>query len=385
MRRRAVFAVLAALVVGAAPLAGQNAIDCERCHGEAELLRQHVESLDAARTLLVPERMIEGSAHAGMSCADCHSGFRRFPHPAAATTESCASCHEEAYADWQSGLHSGTADTEAVGCVECHSVHAVLPADSLREGAAVRAMSETCTGCHETQRLPADAHHQDHAGCYACHNPHGVLAPDDPESWMAPLNQPEVCGACHDSVATVYAGGAHARALRSGTWEATDAAPPTCTSCHGAHPVAGSGDVPFEEAAVERCEACHEWAAETYRGTYHGKAAELGSNVAATCAECHGAHGMEPASAPTSRVAEANLVATCGECHEHARPAFVQYDSHPDPMDRERNPVLFYSFWFMNSLLLGTLTVFGLHTLLWWIRIMIDRRKGVTHHGGGGE
>ena len=108
--------------------------------------------------------------------------------------------------------------------------------------------------------------------------------------------------------------------------------------------------------------------------------------MAATCSDCHGAHGIEPASVPTSRVAEANLVETCGDCHPKARPAFVQYDAHPDPMDRDRNPVLFYSFWFMNSLLIGTLTVFGLHTILWWIRATIDRRRGVTHHtGGGGE
>jgi hypothetical protein len=86
---------------------------------------------------------------------------------------------------------------------------------------------------------------------------------------------------------------------------------------------------------------------------------------------------------PTSRVAEANLVETCGACHDHARPGFVMYDSHPDPMNRERNPVLFYAFWFMNSMLIGTLTVFGLHTILWWIRMSIDKRRGVSHHGGG--
>jgi hypothetical protein len=202
---------------------------------------------------------------------------------------------------------------------------------------------------------------------------------------MAPENQARVCGACHDSVATLWSGGVHARALESGGYE-EDLVPPSCTSCHGAHPVAGAGDVGAFVAELDRCAECHEKAASTYYGSYHGKAAALGSEVAATCSDCHGAHGIEPASVPTSRVAEANLVETCGDCHPKARPAFVQYDAHPDPMDRDRNPVLFYSFWFMNSLLIGTLTVFGLHTILWWIRATIDRRRGVTHHtGGGGE
>ena len=274
---------------------------------------------------------------------------------------------------------------EVVSCGACHATHAVAPADSLaEEGEAMRAMNATCVSCHETQRLPADAHHSEHAGCYACHDPHGVAAPDDPDSWMAPRSQPEVCGACHDSVSTVFMSGIHGQALMSGETEDMENDPPTCTSCHGAHPIAGTGDRGFSEAAVENCATCHEYAAETFFGTYHGKAHALGSEIAASCADCHGAHGMLPADDPGSMVHEANLVETCGDCHENARPAFVKYDSHPDPMNRERNPALFYSFWFMNSLLLGTLTVFGLHTLLWWVRATIDKRRGVSYHGHGG-
>ncbi len=84
-------------------------------------------------------------------------------------------------------------------------------------------------------------------------------------------------------------------------------------------------------------------------------------------------------------VSDARLVETCGTCHEHARPAFVQYDSHPDPLNRERNPWLYYSFLFMNTLLVGVLGVFGLHTLFWWVRLEIDKRRGTAHHQPGGE
>lgn len=384
MKRGAVFGAMAALLL-VVPAQGQADLDCQRCHGELELIRQYVASLDEARAMLVPPDMLAASGHTGMSCRDCHSGFAQFPHEGRGTTLNCEACHEDVGADWLSGSHGpGVENGGGVACSECHGVHDVVPVDSLDSGRALIAMSETCVSCHETQRLPVEAHHQDHAGCYDCHDPHGTTPPDEPESWMAPLQQPEVCGACHDSVATVWEGGIHARMLRTGTWEG-DESPPSCTACHGAHPVLGADDRGIADIAVERCAACHEKATATYRGTYHGKATRLGSAAAATCAECHGAHEMLPAAEPASRVHEANLVSTCSECHEHARAAFVEYDSHPEPMNRERNPYIFYSFWFMNTLLIGTLTIFGIHTLLWWVRIMIDRRKAEAQMGGSGE
>ncbi len=366
-----------ALAWGVAPAAGQAAFDCQRCHGELELLRQYVQSLDDARALHVSSARLGPSAHAGMGCEECHTGFTRFPHRDGGTT-GCTSCHSEVADRWQTGLHAGAEAAEAVPCTRCHGVHDVAPVDSLSRGAALEGMTETCAGCHETQRLPVEAHHQDHAGCHDCHDPHATGSADDPDSRISPRNQPQTCGACHDSVTTVWMGGVHARTLLSQGPEADDS-PPTCTSCHGAHPVHGADDLGFATIAINTCAGCHEKAAETYRGSYHGKATQLGSEAAATCAECHGAHRILPAGEPASRVAPANLVSTCGECHDHARPAFVKYDSHPEPMNRERNPAIFYSFWFMNTLLIGTLTVFGLHTLLWWVRITIDHRKGGEH------
>lgn len=382
MKRGTVLAAMAVCAL-AVPGPGQAQLDCQRCHGELELLRQYVPSLVEARAMLVLPQVLAVSGHGGMSCDECHSGFGRFPHEGAGTTRSCASCHEEAGGAWTGGSHGGGESGEAVACTRCHGVHDVVPADSLETRSARITMSETCVGCHEMQRLPVDAHHQDHAACYDCHDPHGTVPPDEPGSWMSPAEQPRVCGACHDSVATVWMDGIHARALMSGDWVG-DEAPPSCTSCHGAHPVLGADDRGIADIAVERCAGCHERATHTYRYTYHGKATRLGSAAAATCAECHGAHGMLPAADPASRVNAANLVATCGECHAYARAAFVEYDSHPEPMNRERNPYIFYSFWFMNTLLIGTLTVFGLHTLLWWVRIMIDRRKA-AEAGGGDE
>ncbi len=387
------------LVVVSSPMAAQATLECQRCHGELELIRQHVATLADARRMLVVDADLAGSAHGGMGCVECHTGFARFPHPAAAQTATCQSCHESATSEWRLGTH-GPAEgdpafdgAEPTTCTQCHGVHTVADRAALAEGPALVAMNERCSSCHETQRLPAgDPHRGDigHVGCHSCHAAHSTRPPREPESWMAAHNQPMFCAGCHRASVEQWLTDVHGQALMAIDPGAYDgqygaAGPPTCSTCHGAHPTARAGDRGFSVAAVERCIACHEHAGRTFFGSYHGKATALGSVISATCVDCHGAHQIYPAADPRSMVAEANLVTTCQACHPYARPAFTLYDSHPDPFNRERNPYIFYSFWFMNSLLIGTLTVFGLHTLAWWARIMVDRRRGIVHGPGHGH
>jgi hypothetical protein len=398
--------IAAMLLIGLAPagLSSQAVLECQRCHGELELLRQHAESLAAAQRMLVLSEELAASAHGDMGCAACHTGYGRFPHPEGAATASCESCHEEATAEWRRSAHAGAhrdLEVEAgepVTCTQCHGVHSVVNRSGLAAGPELRAMNERCTSCHETQRLPADDPHSSatEVGCHSCHSAHEQRPPSDPVSRMAGHNQPRFCGACHQEAVEQWLDDVHGRALMATDPDNYDgrygSGPPSCSTCHGAHPIARATERGFSVAAVERCIACHQDAGRTFFGSYHGKATALGSVISATCVDCHGAHGIFPAADPRSAVAHENLVETCRACHEYARPAFVLYDSHPDPLNRERNPYIFYSFWFMNSLLIGTLTVFGLHTLAWWIRIVVDRRRGIVHgpvaghgHGRGGE
>lgn len=144
------------------------------------------------------------------------------------------------------------------------------------------------------------------------------------------------------------------------------------------------GDTTTVTALVDTCATCHGDAADRYFGTYHGKATALGSHIVATCADCHRAHNIFPDTVSASSVHPDRLIETCGECHEESRAGFVAYDSHPDPMDRTRNAPLFYAFVFMNTLLFGVLVVFGLHTLLWWVRIAIDGRRAEAEGGPHG-
>jgi hypothetical protein len=135
------------------------------------------------------------------------------------------------------------------------------------------------------------------------------------------------CEACHADVAGMEADHPHARAGVG------------CTECHG-----GDASKPTQEAAkaegtgfrgalkglalVALCGECHA-DVETmnpyglptdqlaqYRTSRHGRALfeERDENVA-TCASCHGVHGILGPASSESRVHPTRVPATCGECH----------------------------------------------------------------------
>jgi predicted CXXCH cytochrome family protein len=354
---------------------------CERCHGELELLRQQTGSLSRAQEVLVSIDVIGHSAHSDKTCADCHSGYARYPHVERLTvTQSCASCHAPADSLWTLGAHASADDP--VLCRECHDSHAVSAVDTAQVSSHAAALNAPCVACHAAVQLPVHEPHADGVSCARCHAPHDTRTVDDPDGWLAPARQAQTCGACHDEVSSAWGTDIHGdAALRAGHLDGREPAADvvSCTSCHIGHEMLPLESEAFAVTSVERCAACHEHASRTFYNSYHGRATALGSRVSASCADCHGAHDILPTSMSASHVAPDNLVETCSACHENARPAFVLYDSHPDPFNRHRNPWIFYSFWMMNGLLIFVLVVFGGHTLLWWLRLWLDKRRGIIH------
>ena len=384
---------VAGFTLAPTPVLAQSSSGCQLCHGEVELLRQHVSTLAEAERLAITDEVVGRSAHADESCASCHGGYDRWPHPADGTTESCVSCHEEQNELFDGGVHAHPrADAlDPATCADCHGTHDIRTAAELTETPGIRDMNATCVSCHETQALRVSDPHADSVSCASCHAPHATRGVDEAGSGVAPLLQAETCGACHEDAAAAFPADGHGAALAASglrTIPALDSvgyeAPPTCTSCHGGHDMLAVEDTAAIVLHVEGCAACHADEADRYFGTYHGKATALGSKVVASCDDCHGAHGIYASTEPDSWVHESRLVETCGECHESARPAFVSYDSHPNPLDPDRNKPLFWSFVLMNTLLFSVLVVFGLHTLMWWVRILIDGRKPPAEEGSHG-
>jgi hypothetical protein len=135
------------------------------------------------------------------------------------------------------------------------------------------------------------------------------------------------CERCHQDAAHAEAERPHARAGVS------------CTSCHGgdatkdtkeAAKAAGSGyrGVLHGAAIVTLCGDCHADIVEMnpyglrtdqlaqYRTSRHGIALfEKSDESVATCAACHGAHGILGPASSESSVHPANVPATCAKCH----------------------------------------------------------------------
>jgi hypothetical protein len=143
-----------------------------------------------------------------------------------------------------------------------------------------------------------------------------------------------------------------------------------CSDCHSAHEIRRIDADAWKLDALAECGNCHEQSLATYRDTFHGQVTSLGFARVASCSDCHGAHDVFPKEDPRSSIAAANLTATCAKCHPEATDAFAGYDPHADKHDAARNPPLYWTARFMELLLAGVFVFFGLHTSLWFQRLL---------------
>ena len=387
----ALLAILAAFTAGPTSLHAQSGLACEACHGELEFLRQHAPTLDEAREIHVPASLVGASAHTGMVCTECHSGYRRFPHDSSVTTASCASCHEGQRTAWEDGIHAVDGNAE---CASCHGTHDVLSVEQMREPGGVAVLQLACASCHFEPRTPPEDPHAISESCSACHEPHRTRGVGDPEASIHALNQAETCGACHEAVAMAWNDDVHGTSVpRLASPEGAASIeevhahlePPSCTGCHGSHGMLTPAAVDFPQQMAARCSHCHEEYAESFADSYHGQATELGSGEVATCYHCHGSHDVRSSSDAASMVSEANLLETCQSCHPSATEGFALFQPHADHNDRENYPFAYWSYHLMTALLLGTFTFFGLHTALWLVRLSLNALRGedphATHEG----
>ena len=92
------------------------------------------------------------------------------------------------------------------------------------------------------------------------------------------------------------------------------------TSCAGCH-----GDLtskhPDDNVAARpvNCSSCHAKQSLSYDASVHGAAERegrrIGAHAAPECVDCHGTHGVLPATLPASPLYYLKLAKTCGQCH----------------------------------------------------------------------
>jgi cytochrome b subunit of formate dehydrogenase len=382
----------AALLLCCLPAAaGEGDEACLKCHADrAELEKARQDPSREIGRLLVDKDLYGRSVHASRGCAECHDGYGKHPHPKKAETVSCADCHDDEAKALGKSVHGKASEgRRAPSCNDCHGTHDVLKATDPASRLYPLNVHLACGSCHfevDPASLDRDAmllekyvgDEHGHglvksglvvsATCVACHGGHEIAAKDAEDSPVSRKNVDQVCGKCHVGAARDYRRSVHH--LRSTGDEHKGA---TCTDCHAPHRIRKAND-DFRLESVKSCSRCHDQRSATYGQTYHGKIASLGTasgygnNRVATCGACHDNHAILPESDPESNIHPRNIVATCGKCHEGAHEEFATYMVHADPRDGERYPKVNLIYVVMNTLLIGTLIVGGLHALLWLVR-----------------
>jgi len=376
---------------------GMADADCLSCHADHGLKKER-----GGRdiSLFVDHEDLQDSMHSGVACAQCHTGgtsseFR--PCSTMTGKVDCSVCHADEVERHERSIHgilAGLRDPEAPICADCHDPHHVLGKDDPGSPTFPANIPDLCGECHREGEEAASRKHssQDHvvsnysmsvhgkgliesgllvtAVCTHCHTAHMPLPVSDPDSSIHPDRLPLTCSKCHHGIYEQFSMSIHA------TGEGTKEKPlPRCYDCHTSHTIGRTDKAGFRAGIINKCGRCHEEVTETYFDTYHGKASRLGREPAAKCHDCHGAHGILPTTDLRSSLSRDNIVATCRQCHEEAHRRFAGYLTHATHHNRDKYPFLFYSFWGMTFLLIGTLSLATLHTFLWLWRSYKARRE----------
>jgi hypothetical protein len=369
--------------------------DCLRCHGNREL-----KSSKDGSSLFVREEELGSSIHSKVSCSQCHSEVSvSHLRPCETITKKvdCSSCHAEVGQQYLTSTHgtlSAKNDPNAPTCKECHGTHGVL--NRLNPSSPTFAMNipALCARCHREGQKAAvrytGSQHEivEHytesihgkglmksgltvtATCTSCHTAHNELPQSDSLSSVNPRNVPRTCGRCHHGIEEQFEASIHASQVGK-----TDKPLPVCSDCHTAHRIRRTDETGFKLEIMTQCGRCHEAIAKTYFDTYHGKVSQLGYTKTAKCYDCHGAHDIQAVSDPRSHLSRQNVVATCQKCHPGATRRFAGYLTHATHHDPQKYPLLFWTFWGMTSLLVGTFVLGGVHTLLWLPRALQMQRQ----------
>ena len=382
---------------------GMADADCLRCHADGKLRRaRDGQSMYVNVAELNHSRHNQDPLQPGqkVACSQCHSevnASRVRPCETITHKVDCTSCHEEIgrlYASSTHGQLVSKNDPNAPTCKECHGTHGVFGKQDPQSSTFATNVPALCARCHrEGQKAAVRYTGRQHeiianytesihgkgllkggltvtATCTSCHTAHHVLPRTDPESSVNAANVPATCGRCHHGIEEQFENSIHAKRVNGTAKEL-----PICSDCHTAHAIRRTDEAGFRLDIMDTCGRCHTEIAKTYFDTYHGKVSRLGYTKTAKCYDCHGAHDVLAVTDPRSHLSRANVAATCQKCHPGATRRFAGYLTHATHHDPRKYPFLFYTFWGMTALLLGTFVLGGIHTLLWLPRAFQMRRE----------
>ncbi len=378
---------------------------CLNCHGNPELKR--ILANGEEQSLYIDVTDFEHSVHQEkrIACVKCHVNMNHNNSPVCqdAGPVDCSICHAETVKKYEESIHGVLAakgDPNAPTCTECHGQHNIMPRSSTDSPIFARNVPDLCAKCHregEKAALRYQGTQRDiikhykmsihgkglaesglmvSATCTNCHTSHSMQPSKDERSSVNQKNIVQTCAQCHLGIAEQFNSSIHSPLVNN-----TEKKLPVCNDCHTSHSIARHDSADFRGLILEECGTCHKHETETYFDTYHGKASLLsGGEKTAKCSDCHGSHDILPVYYTKSRLHRENVVETCRKCHPGSNRKFTGYLTHATHHDREKYPYLFYTFWAMTGLLVGTFAFFGVHTLFWIPRSFRERFKRRREH-----
>jgi hypothetical protein len=375
--------------------------ECIECHSDEDLT---TEKNGETISLFMDSVTFAGTVHAENGCVSCHedADVGEDEHPFPMSQVNCENCHDGIGDIYKQSAHGEAAlaknDRMAPRCKDCHTKHNILPPTDKRASTYPLNIPFTCGRCHSEGSEMTKTHDLNQhnivenysmsihgkglfvdglivtAVCTSCHTAHNVQKASNPESTVNRDNIVDTCNQCHVGIVDQFKLSVHGNPDTN-----TDKKRPVCIDCHNSHTIAQVDRKDFRLIIANQCGNCHAHESETYFETYHGRASMLwGGEKTAKCSDCHGSHNIMPIDSEKSTINEANIVETCAKCHPRANKSFTTYLTHATHNDREKYPYLFYTFWAMTGLLVGTFAFFGLHTILWVPRAIIERIKAST-------
>jgi cytochrome b subunit of formate dehydrogenase len=273
---------------------------------------------------------------------NAHAGAKK--DPPKPTADDCLACHSDATLTHDVGgkpvsLHvdpqafKDSMHGSLFTCVDCHTDVKSSPHETTPK-------KISCTTCHADEQAAYDrsfhgksvqAGNSKAASCVDCHGgPHELLPASDRKSRVNHANIPSTCGACHSlkfvmqdggqsaQMVASYAESVHGHAVAAGSEKAA-----VCTDCHGAHEILDAKDSKspiFKFNVPLTCGKCHDTISKEFQQSIHGTAVAQGNWQAPVCTDCHGIHSIKAHTDPNSPVSAQNIAqATCARCHEGVR------------------------------------------------------------------
>ncbi len=236
----------AAPVVVEQPAEPVSAMTCADCHDEkVKAFTYNVHARGSVEDGILNTFVCETCHEGGFEHMEAGGDVEKIsiPRGRAGADTTCVMCHETATfrGSHRAGPHANSA---AVNCLSCHSVHS-SPAQTRH--LLVNEEQELCASCHSTQvasmRSKPFAHRMGRGGvtCTSCHDAHGRSGKSNLKTTAAGET---ACVSCHTEKRGPFV-------FQHGAMTAGD-----CTSCHEAH--GSSNSRQLKRASVAQlCLECH--------------------------------------------------------------------------------------------------------------------------------